>query len=343
VLSFAGLVLGSCIVELAGQASAAAAGVPSTAADDLTVVSVADDPVTLLSGDTSAVGTYPRQLAVRVLNSGVALPTGTQLKLTFDMRLYAPVNPTVVRLGARSVAASSAFATNPDTGASECTIILHESLPISKPGEAALMVVVATARSVLYPRDLVRRPKSPTFQIAEPAKSPRARKDLRPSGAVRSAGTATAWGIELSGGWRKQNWGVAREFVYYYPVQVTMRSVGPGAVPLAASFTVAVDPRLVREITVSWIRLNGKAYHGNVTRVDAVRSLSSYESQWRTPMRLTAGDVLDVGLQASLLTPSGPLPTIKHPVVTLSSMGGTVSQRETGRNTFTRLDSIWQS
>jgi hypothetical protein len=59
-------------------------------------------------------------------------------------------------------------------------------------------------------------------------------------------------------------------------------------------------------------------------------------------VRLAPGDVLDVTLAATRLTPPGALPTIKHPVVSLISADDAVAQRSTGKSTLTRADSVWQ-
>jgi hypothetical protein len=340
VLSFAGLVLGTGIVQVAGPTSRAAAA-PTTA--DLTLEPIANDPVTVLYGDSPTVQECPRQLALKVVNGGVALPSGTRLMLTFDPRLYAPMERALVTLGNRSVPASTEITTDADSGTRTCTITLHESVPQLKPGQDALVAVVGTARPLLYPRDLVRRTVTTSAEMPATSRSPQRTTSLQPMRIAASGGTRIPWGIELGGIWGRHTWAAGEKFRYYYPVQLTMRSVGPGAVPSPPSFTVALDPRLVREISISWVRLNGKKYSGTVRRLHTSRTTAVYETRWRTPTQLKAGDVLDFGLQASLLKPPGALPTIKHPVVVLDSMDGDVSQRQTGLNTFARLDSVWQS
>lgn len=41
------------------------------------------------------------------------------------------------------------------------------------------------------------------------------------------------------------------------------------------------------------------------------------------------------------VVPAADLPTIKHPLVGLIDMGNHVTQRQTGRNSMSRLDSVW--
>lgn len=77
-------------------------------------------------------------------------------------------------------------------------------------------------------------------------------------------------------------------------------------------------------------------------RLGASRTTAAYQTRWRTPARLNDGDVMDIRLHATLLTPPGAVPAIKHPVVVLDPMDGDVSQRRTGLETFTRIDSTWQ-
>jgi hypothetical protein len=155
-------------------------------------------------------------------------------------------------------------------------------------------------------------------------------------------GPATPWGIELSGVWRKQTWDDHGGFCYYHPVRVTMHSVGPGKVPAPPSFTVSVDPRLVGDISVSSVSLNRKAHNGGVRLAKHTRTSAVYQTEWRSSVLLRPGDVMDVQLRVSPLTPAGPLSTIKHPVVGLTAMGNDMVQRQTGLNSFSRQDAVWQ-
>lgn len=137
-------------------------------------------------------------------------------------------------------------------------------------------------------------------------------------------------------------WGPAGTYRYHWPTQVTLRNVGPGAAPVDATFTVAVDPRLVKQLAVTGLRLNGKPVKGTVRRTFESRTADVYESQWRTPVRLRAGDVLDVLFEATTADPGGALATIKHPVVTLGGLGDSPSRRDTGQNSVSRLDAVYQ-
>jgi hypothetical protein len=110
----------------------------------------------VLAADGSAVVTaVPRQFAVRV-GTAAALPAGTRLKLSFDDRVYAPVDPPVVTLGGRPVSIDAARSGN------LCTITLRE--PVAA-GTDSLVAVAGTAKQVSYPYDLVRRPVAPGAEV----------------------------------------------------------------------------------------------------------------------------------------------------------------------------------
>jgi hypothetical protein len=330
------------MVEIALPPAFALAEPAAPAGQDLKLEPVANDPLPLLSAVSPVVGVYPRQLAVRVVNTGLVLPSGTQLKVTFDRRLYEPLTPVVLKLGTKAIAADSKTTIDDSTGLSTCTITLKEAMPAATADTAKLIAVIGTARPLLYPRDLVRRQLNSTAEVPKrTAGAATSRRELHARGGAHANRTHAPWGIEVGGGWGIHKWGGPAEFAYYYPVLVTLRSVGPGAAPVPAGFTVSLDPRLVREISVTSVRLNGKPYAGRIDRVGSNRTDTVYESQWRTPKPLKANDVLDVRLRARLLTPPDALPSIKHPTVTLRSMGTDVAQRITGRSTLTRADSVW--
>src|SRR2546421_7994136 len=94
VLTLAGLCIGVGTIELSGAAPAAAA--PDDAR--LTLEPISDHAVPVLSDAPTTPDVCPRQLAVQVLRNGVVLPAGTTASLTFDPRLFAPVEPAVVML-----------------------------------------------------------------------------------------------------------------------------------------------------------------------------------------------------------------------------------------------------
>ena len=118
VLVFAGLMIGSGVVELAGPAAPALGAPPTTPASGLTLEPIANEPVTVLSPDSATAGVCPRQLAVKVLNNGVALPSGTQIKLTFDSRLHTALDQAILTVGTRVVSVSTEITEDEETSAS---------------------------------------------------------------------------------------------------------------------------------------------------------------------------------------------------------------------------------
>ena len=156
------------------------------------------------------------------------------------------------------------------------------------------------------------------------------------------ASPAAAWGVELSGVWGRQTWGADDRFHYHHPVQVTLRGVGPGRASGPVAFGVTLDPRLVKELTVESVRLNRVLRGERLRLTGSSRTEAAYRTDWASSIRLTADDVLDVRFRVLTLPPPGPLPGIKHPVVSLPAMGGSIGRRRTGRAEFTRDDAIWE-
>ncbi len=337
LLAATGMTIGVAVVDL-GVSGAPASAAP--AAVDLEVVG--GDPVAVLSSDGSTtVTTVPRQLAVQV-GSSSPLPAGTRLKVTYDRRIYALVEPPAVTLQGRLLPVTSETVSDADAaGQDVCTITLREAVPLSADGSTGLVAVVGTARQVSYPNDLVRRSVDASAELPATSRTAHARRSLRPTAAGRAGKGATPWGIALDGGWVRHSWGPDAEFSYYCPIQVTLRSVGPGAAPAQPGFTVSVDPRLVQELRVDAVRLNGKKVRTKVSRLRAFRDGAVYQTDWRVLDRLAAGDVLTVDLKPELIRPVGALLSIKHPVVSLSSLGDSPTRRDTGMNSLSRQDSVY--
>ncbi|MBT8226913.1 MAG: hypothetical protein HKP61_10755 [Dactylosporangium sp.] len=341
VLTVAGLTLGVGIVELGGPAAPASAAPDDPPVGTLTLEALPGEPVAVLSRDRAAPAACPRQLAVRVVNDGLALPAGTQVTVTFDQRLFAATDPAFVTLGGRRVAATSSTARNPATGATTCVVTLNEEVPARSAATGDLVALLGIAHPRLYPYDLVAQPAGAVAEMAATPRTPGAHRDLRPARPPAFGGPVTPWGVDLAGGWSRQTWGADDRYWYHYPVRVSIRGVGPARTP-AVALLVAVDPRVVREITVASARLNDKPYPtGKIRPAGTSRTGGVHQAQWRTGVRLDPGDVLDLGLRVATLTPAGALETIKHPLVA-TAMGRDTAQRRTGLDAVTRLDSSWQ-
>ncbi|HEY1706469.1 MAG TPA: hypothetical protein VGG75_42905 [Trebonia sp.] len=136
----------------------------------------------------------------------------------------------------------------------------------------------------------------------------------------------------------------------YYPVRVSLQSVGPGAVPLPTSFSIALDSRVIHDVTITQAQLNYKAHDAGSVLISHERTSRLLETSWRTGVVLKAGDRLDLYLGVTLqglylgVTLQGLTkdpPTIRYPAATLIDMGNHVSQRQIGRNGIWRNDSKW--
>jgi hypothetical protein len=301
------------------------------------LVPVGASPVAVLPGVGVQPAAFPRQLAVRVQHTGVDLPAGTEVALTYDPRLYSPLPAAVATVGERRLRTTSTVTTDAKTTLATCTVTLAEAVAAGSDP----VVVVGTAYPVLYPRDLVVGPADATAAVGRKNVKPSGRKSLQPHRPGTFGDVTTPWGLEVSGVWDRCEWANGKRW-YYFPVQITLQSVGPGPVPTAASFSVALDPQVVRDVSVTSARLNHKAHKAGVRLLSSTRTASLFETRWSTAVKLGSGDRLDLGLEVRTDRPTGDLRTIKHPTVGLIGTGDAVAQRQTGRTAMSRTDSVWE-
>lgn len=332
LLTATGLTVGAAWVEFGVLADPAAA---APADGQVTIEPVADSPIPLLSAQGAAPQAIPRQLAVRVRGEGVALAVGTQVKVSFDRRLYSPLTAPLITLGGRSLSAASSTAQDPKTGEIVCTLTLREQAP----ADADLIALLGTANTRRYPYDLAVAPATVAAGISSHGRS--AHRDLKHSRPSSFGGPAEPWGIEVGAGWEKLTWGPDGRYWYYYPVIATVIGSGPGRTP-AAELAVSVDPRVVTGISVASARLNGRRYAtSKIHKAGSTVNGALRQVRWRTDARLGAGDQLDVMLRVTTESPAGALETITHPVVS-SSMASAPAARRTGLTSVSRTDSAWQ-
>ncbi len=326
LLTVAGLTLGAAWVDLAAPTSPAVA-----APVGLTLEPVPDEPVTVQTPAGGSPVAIPRQLAVRVRNDGGELAPGTQVRISFDPRLYAVVAAPAVFAGARKVPATAVTTMDRTTGETVCSVTIGERIPAGSGTGSDLVVLVGTADSHLYPHDLVASPAPATADL--PAAKTRLR--LVPKGSEMTA--ADPWGVELAAGWDRLTWRDGRDW-YYYPAAVAIIGTGPGLSP-AAEFTVTVDPQVVVALAIASARVNNKPYSSAKIRLAGTTTTATIRQVgWRTRVRLGVGDRLDVVLRVRTRIPPGTLKTITHPVIS-TAMAALAGSRPTGRLSVSRSDS----
>ncbi|MFF5367202.1 hypothetical protein [Streptomyces sp. NPDC013187] len=333
VLVLGGLTLGVGAVTVAGMGPAWA---DTAAAAGVELVPVGASPVAVLPGVGVQPAAFPRQLAVQVRHAGTDLPAGTQVTISYDPRLYSPLPAAVATVGDRRLRSTSTITTDSKTSVTACTVTLTEDLPAGSDP----VVVVGTAFPVLYPYDLVAGPTGASAAVHHKNVRPAGRRSLQPGRPHAFGAVATPWGLEVSGVWNRYEWANGKRW-YYYPARITLSGVGPGTAPVAASFSVALDPQVVSDVRIVGARLNGKAHDAGVRLLSDTRTASLFETRWTTRVKLRSGDRLDLGLEVKTRKPSGDLPSVKHPTVGLIDMGNHITQRQTGLTSMSRSDSQW--
>lgn len=345
VLVLGGMTLGVGAVSFTGLSPAWADTVPAgdtvpvgdTVPAGVELVPVAASPVAVLAKVGTEPAAFPRQLAVQVKHLETDLPAGTQVAISYEPRIYSPLPSAVATVGTRRLRTTSTIATDPKTLLTTCTVTLAEALPAGSDP----VVVVGTAFPVLYPHDLVVRPADTSAAVGHKGAKPGGRRSLRPGRPDSFGGAATPWGLEVSGVWNRYEWADGKRW-YYYPTRITLSGVGPGTAPVAASFSVALDPQVVSDVRIVGTRLNDKAHDAGVRLLSDTRTASLFETRWATRAKLGTGDRLDLELEVRTRKLKGDLPTVKHPTVNLIDMGNHVTQRQTGRTTMSRSDSTWE-
>lgn len=302
----------------------------------MVLVPVGASPIAVLTGVGVQRAAFPRQLAVQVQHAGTDLPAGTQVAISYDPRLYSPLPAAVATTSTHRLHTTSTITTDPKTSLTTCTVTLAEALPAGSDP----VVVVGTAFPVLYPHDLVAGPTEATAAVGHKNVKPGGRRSLQPSRPHTFGGVATPWGPEVSGVWNRCEWADGKRW-YYYPEQITLSSVGPGTTPVAASFSVALDPQVVSDVRIVSARLNHKVHDAGVRLLSDTRTASLFETHWTTRVKLKSGDRLDLGLEVKTRKLTGDLPTVKHPTVEFINMGNHITQRQTGRTSMSRSDSAW--
>lgn len=123
--------------------------------------------------------------------------------------------------------------------------------------------------------------------------------------------------------------------------ELQLDRLGPGATPVAASFSVALDPRVVSDVRIVGARLNGKVHDAGVRLLTDTRTVALSETRWTTRVKLKAGDRLDLALEVKTRKPTGDVPASNTRRVGLIDIGDQIAQRQTGRTSMSRSDSAW--
>ena len=87
-----------------------------------------------------------------------------------------------------------------------------------------------------------------------------------------------------------------RQAVVLHPERITLNSVGPGTAPVAASFSVALDPKVVSDVRIVGARLNDKVHDAGVRLLSDTRTAALLETRWATRVTRKSSDRLDLGL-----------------------------------------------
>lgn len=77
--------------------------------------------------------------------------------------------------------------------------------------------------------------------VTRTGRTPAAHRDMKPPRPSSFGEAATAWGVEVAGGWDRLTWGPGGRYWYRYPVMASITRTGPGRTP-ATEFMVTADP-----------------------------------------------------------------------------------------------------
>lgn len=256
------------------------------------------------------------------------LAAGSTLTLSWDDRLYRVASKVTLTRGAKRVLS---LAAGPSVDAATHRATLSVVLPRALPAGSDYALAAGRLVPRRYPHDLIADPVPLKLAVTEPGVQETS--TVRVSSAADE--TAKPWGAALGAVWQGATWGSA--YSALYPALVTLRAVGPGAVPAGSSVQVTLDPQVFSEVTVlGAVGSDGRDVPGQA------RAGKRSTAVWTAQGPIAAGERVTLRLAVSNRKPAGALPTLGPPLVSFTGPAASQApQRLTGAESLTRMESIY--
>ncbi|RJF41872.1 hypothetical protein D4740_07250 [Actinomyces sp. 2119] len=298
---------------------------PARAADPEVTIEAGGDLVEVATAD-GAVVQVPTVLGGLLSVGSAPLPEGTEVRVTWDPRLYEANPAPVLTVDGEALecsysnAPSGTAPSTPSSAPAQATVVLGEALPQGR----SYLLCLGSTRSLTYPQDTVEAPEGTSITVSLPAGPAQAQQEAQASGTQ----TTELWGASVGAGWQMLTWGEG--YHVWYPGSVTLRSAGPAPVPAGSRLTVQADAQVLASLVLGQ----------GADAVTAVTVGTVLSATYTTP-GLTEGQMLTLPVTVEARDLDGPLDHLEPTVVTVSSPEAARTQRSTGWESVSRADDAY--
>lgn len=264
----------------------------------------------------------PRRLGGKLRVEGATLRRGSVLVVAWDDRMYTAEGPVLLQGNRRLPVQELGGPALRGDGRMALALKIDEDLP---PG-VEYSLRLGRGRPNQYPQDIITAPLPTTIEVQGPQQGAAVAVIEAPSSTQQSQ----VWGAALGASWVPIEW--ANGYRSWRPELITIRSVGPDAVPPGTILSVQLEQRLFRNPSLLDLA-------GNVMQTTALATGGIVGLSWALPSSLEVGKRVSLQLNSDILKPHGELTAFQAPTVSVQSTNASPGQRVTGQESTTRLDS----
>ncbi len=264
----------------------------------------------------------PEVLGARVRVRSGRVDAGSVVTVSWDHRVYDWTRPSLwgddgSPVGVRLIGTP----VRDDTGSTRARVRVTGPLVAGR----SYVLALGARRSLRFPDDVVTDPL-PLGVVIGDGRDSGARRTMPPT----DRSSVALWGATVGVGWRPVRWGAG--FHSWVPELVTVRAVGPGAVPAGSVVEVRLDARLVDAIAA-------ESSDGSVLARSQRIGGGLVGLRWQLARDLSAQQRVTARITSSSARPSGPLNGLQAPMVSCHAAGRSTGQRITGSESASRQDS----
>lgn len=264
----------------------------------------------------------PRVLGGLFSLVGKDAPQGSVFTISWDNRLYEFGSPTLW-FGDREIGIDPAPVAVDNAGIGKLNITVKESLP-----QGTYNFSLGNARVLDYPDDIVDQPIQTTLTLQNVLSL----EGKNTAVLLQHLSDETVWGGVMGATWLPMKWG--NEFHVWRPELLTLRSVGPAAIPVGTLVQVQLDSKFFSELTI-------KSESGDDPGSSQELFGTLKVVTWVLPNALPAGDQLRLTLSARFINTDKQAAIVQPSTVSLNAHAASIGQRSTGEETLSRFDHVF--
>ncbi len=295
-----------------------------------------NDPTRPTAGGPFDAGPAPRRWIRRCGGPGSRRRrAGSEIELTWDDRLYDVTAVTSSAPDGRDRLTRPRPAVRVDGHRATARVVPQAELGTAARLDQAQPTTLRLGllRPPAFPDDLVTDAVPVTLRWQEPGVGQR---ELSLSRRLPPAGRP--WGAEVGVSWGVHTWSPTRWAAY--PLEVTLRSVGPAPLPAGTTVSLVVDPRLFAQLRLAHaVDVAGTAVGGDVRHRASSRAS---RASWRMRRALPAGAWVSLPVQVHPVTSTPLVDGAEAPLVqVVGPATHRAAQRLTGAECCTRADGLF--